>query len=80
MSEIYLDHNATSPLAPEVLEAMQPFLQGGYGRGGFGNASCAHRLGREARVAIDGVRRAFSEFFGCLPSECVCFRQNGMIL
>ncbi len=66
VNEIYLDHNATTPLAPEVLEAMLPWL-----RGGFGNASCGHRLGREARAAIDGVRRTFSEVLGCARDEVV---------
>ena len=42
--EIYLDHNATTPLAPEVLAAMQPYLSGRHG-----NPSCAHRQGREAK-------------------------------
>ena len=45
---IYLDHNATTPLAPEVLEAMLPYLQGPYA-----NASSLHRLGRASRDAID---------------------------
>ncbi len=66
MPEIYLDHNATTPLAPEALEAMLPWLQGG-----FGNPSCAHRKGREAREAIEEVRRLFSEVFGCARDEVV---------
>lgn len=66
MPEIYLDHNATTPLAPEVLEAMLPFLEGGHG-----NPSCGHRLGREARAAIDGVRRTISEILGCARDEIV---------
>jgi cysteine desulfurase len=66
LREIYLDHNATTPLAPEVLEAMLPWLQEG-----FGNPSCAHRMGQEARAAIDRARRSLSEFFGCARDEVV---------
>jgi len=66
MADVYLDHNATTPLAPEVLEAMEPFL-----RGGHGNPSCAHRLGREARAAIEGARREVADFLGCAPDEVV---------
>ena len=55
MAEIYLDHNATTPLAPEVLEAMLPIL-----RGVHGNPSCGHRMGREARALIDDARRELS--------------------
>lgn len=66
MAEIYLDHNATTPLAPEVLEAMLPIL-----RGVHGNPSCGHRMGREARALIDDARRELSEFFGCARAEVV---------
>ena len=45
---IYLDHAATTPILPEVLEAMMPWL-----REGFGNASSLHATGREARRAIE---------------------------
>lgn len=48
---IYLDHNATTPLAPEVLEAMRPHLEGS-----FGNPSSIHRYGRAARNALDAAR------------------------
>src|SRR5688572_13520547 len=71
MREVYLDHNATTPMAPEVLEAMLPWLQGNYG-----NAFCAHRLGQEAKRAIDEVRRSFVSFFGCASDE-VIFTSGG---
>ena len=48
---IYLDHAATTPVHPEVLEAMQPFFGPR-----FGNPSSTHRWGREARVALDEAR------------------------
>ena len=47
MRRIYADHNATTPLAPEVLGAMLPYL-----REHFGNASSVHIFGRECRAAI----------------------------
>jgi cysteine desulfurase len=66
MAEIYLDHNATTPVDPAVIAAMAPFQDAV-----FGNASCGHRLGREARAAIDDARRVLSEFFGCARDEVV---------
>ncbi|MCG6940505.1 MAG: aminotransferase class V-fold PLP-dependent enzyme [Thiohalocapsa sp.] len=45
---VYLDHNGTTPVAPDVLDAMLPFL-----RSGFGNPSSATALGRRARDAIE---------------------------
>ncbi len=47
---VYLDHNATTPVAPEVLEAMLPFL-----RGELGNPSSDHALGRRARQAVGKI-------------------------
>ncbi|MGE0711553.1 MAG: cysteine desulfurase family protein [Planctomycetota bacterium] len=64
--EIYLDHNATAPLAPEVLEAMRPYLEGRHA-----NPSCAHRQGREAREGIEKARRIISETYGCARDEVV---------
>src|ERR1700758_3794021 len=63
---IYLDHNATTPLHPEVREAMEPF-QGSR----FGNASCKHALGQDARKAIEEARAIVAEFFGCAEDEVV---------
>jgi cysteine desulfurase len=64
--EIYLDHNATTPMAPEVLDAMLPYL-----RGRHANPSCGHRQGKEARAGIDNVRRIISETYGCARDEVV---------
>lgn len=52
---IYLDYQATTPLAPEAREAMLRWL-GGPGDGGFGNPHSAHRMGREAKAAIELAR------------------------
>jgi cysteine desulfurase len=63
---IYLDANATTPLLPEVLEAMRPFLVGE-----FGNASSIHQEGQHARAAVEGARSSVARFVGCRPAEIV---------
>jgi cysteine desulfurase len=63
---IYLDHNATTPLAPEVGEAMAPFLSGA-----FGNPSSGHAYGRAARKAVDRGREQVAELLGAHPDEIV---------
>jgi cysteine desulfurase len=63
---IYLDANATTPLLPEVLEAMRPFLVGQ-----FGNASSIHQEGQLARSAVEQARASVSRLLGCRPSEVV---------
>lgn len=70
-SPIYLDHNATTPVAREVLEAMTPHL-----RGEFGNPSSAHSYGRAARRAVDTARRHVAETIGASPSE-ILFTSGG---
>ena len=62
MSEpaIYLDHAATTPVRPEVLEAMLPYL----GSEAFGNPSSAHRFGRAARAGLEQARRQVAEAAG----------------
>jgi len=62
----YLDHNATSPLLPEALEAMLPFL-----RDGAANASSTHREGQRARLAIEEAREEVAALAGAAPSEVV---------
>lgn len=64
MDRIYLDHNATTPVAPEVMEAMVPYLGEG-----FGNASSVHSFGREAKVALETARERIAAFIRCDPSE-----------
>lgn len=67
MSEfIYLDYNATTPVDPRVAEAMQPFLTGA-----FGNPSSTHRLGREARRAVDRARAQVALCLGSGAAEVV---------
>lgn len=64
---IYLDNNATTRVAPEVFEAMRPYLTQE-----FGNASSAHALGRPARLAIDVARADVAALLGAAdPSEIV---------
>lgn len=67
MQRIYLDYNATTPLRPEVRDAMMPFLTEA-----FGNGSSIHAYGREARNAIDTAREQVAELIGAKsPSEIV---------
>ena len=63
---IYLDHNATTPLHPAVLEAMLPYLGER-----FGNPSSAHRLGSEARCAVEDAREQVAVLLGAEPREIV---------
>jgi cysteine desulfurase len=63
---IYLDANATTPLLPEVLEEMRPFLVGQ-----FGNASSIHQEGQLARSAVEQARGHVALLLGCRPSEVV---------
>lgn len=63
---IYLDHNATTPLAPEVLEAMLPYL-----REHHGNPSSIHAAGRETRAAIDDARDRIARLLGAKPHEII---------
>jgi len=63
---IYLDYNATTPVAPEVASAMFPFLEGG-----FGNPSSSHALGFAARGAIDNARSQVAQMLAASPEEVV---------
>ncbi len=62
----YLDHAATTPLDEKVLEAMRPYLTTE-----FGNPSSVHRLGREARAAVERSREAVALTLACDPKEIV---------
>ena len=66
MKRIYADYNATTPLAPEALEVMLPYL-----REHFGNASSVHIFGREARAAIDDARVRVAKLLGAQEGEIV---------
>lgn len=63
---IYLDHNATTPIHPEVADAMLPFL-----REHFGNPSSSHVYGQRAKAAIDRARAQVAALLGAAPDEIV---------
>ena len=63
---IYLDHNATTPVAPEVAEAMWPYLTTH-----FGNPSSDHPFGRAAKAAVDTAREQVAALIGAHPDEIV---------
>ncbi len=63
---IYFDHSATTPVAPEVFEAMRPF----FGEI-FGNASSIHAFGQEAKVALENARTQVAALIGAEPGEVV---------
>ena len=63
----YLDNAATTPVRPEVLEGMLPYL----GKEAFGNPSSAHRFGRAARAAVEEAKRAIAEAVGAEPNQVV---------
>src|SRR5262249_23546162 len=71
MSRLYLDHNATTPLDPAVLEAMLPHL-----RGEPGNPASAHSAGRQARRALEDAREQVAHLLGAYPDE-VIFTSGG---
>lgn len=66
MRRVYLDHAATTPLDPDVFEAMKPHLLENYG-----NASSVHQYGRQARVAVEEARERVAECLGAESSEIV---------
>jgi|TARA_B100000959_G_scaffold4098_3_gene4391 cysteine desulfurase len=69
--EIYLDHSATTPLRPEVLEAMLPYL-----REHHGNAGSLHRFGRECRHAVETAREQVAALINAEPCE-ILFTSGG---
>jgi cysteine desulfurase len=70
-ARFYMDANATTPLLPEVFEAMRP-----YWMEHFGNASSIHLHGQQARTAVDRARETMAEFFNCHDAEVV-FNSGG---
>jgi cysteine desulfurase len=71
MRRVYMDANATTPLLPEVMEAMRP-----YWMEHFGNASSIHLHGQQAHTAVDRARETLAEFFNCHTAEVV-FNSGG---
>ena len=66
MRRVYLDNNATTPVLPEVLDAMRPFFSEH-----FGNASSIHHHGQETRAAVERARESVAGLLGCRASEIV---------
>lgn len=66
MSRIYLDHNASTPVRPEALEAMLPYFAEHYG-----NASSAHAFGQEAKGALEEARERVAALVNAAPGEIV---------
>lgn len=64
--KVYLDNAATTPVAPEVVEAMYPVL-----KDGFGNPSSTHAFGRDAKALIELSRRTIAKHLNCNPSELI---------
>src|SRR5579864_4425517 len=63
---VYFDNNATTPVLPEVLEAMRPYFNER-----FGNASSIHHHGQETRAAVERARDSVATLLGCRASEVV---------
>ncbi len=66
MRRVYLDNNATTPVLPEVFEAMKPFYLER-----FGNASSIHHYGQHARAAVEKARASVAALLNCRPAEVV---------
>ncbi|HEX7076794.1 MAG TPA: cysteine desulfurase family protein [Candidatus Eisenbacteria bacterium] len=66
MSRLYLDHNASTPVRPEAIEAMTPYFAEHYG-----NASSAHAFGQEAKGALEDARAKVAALLGASPAEIV---------
>lgn len=71
MRRVYMDANATTPLLPDVVEAMRPYWTEIYG-----NASSIHLPGQQARTGVDRARETLAEFFNCHEAEVV-FNSGG---
>jgi len=66
MARVYLDHNATTQVRPDVLEAMLPYFSEHYG-----NASSVHAFGQEARAAVEDARAQVAAFLNASPAEII---------
>ncbi len=66
MQPIYLDHNATTPIDPEVVEAMLPYLNKH-----FGNPSSSHWYGTQTKKAVENARREAALLLGCQADEII---------
>jgi len=66
MRRVYLDNNASTPVLPEVFEAMRPHFSER-----FGNASSIHHRGQDSRAAVEGARDSVAALLGCRASEII---------
>ncbi len=66
MKQIYLDYNATTPIYPEVVEIMIPYLEEH-----FGNPSSSHNYGIQTRKAVEKARKQIAEMINCFPDEII---------
>src|SRR2546430_17472627 len=66
MRRVYMDNNATSPLLPEALEAMRPYLGER-----FGNASSIHHHGQQTRAAVERARESVAKLLNCRAADIV---------
>src|SRR5579859_3011218 len=66
MNRVYLDYNATTPVEPQVLDAMLPYFSGD-----FANASSIHTPGQRARAAVETAREQVAALIGANPQEIV---------
>ncbi len=71
MKPVYLDNAATTPMDPEVVQAMIPYMETH-----FGNPSSSHSFGRKTKTAIEQARRKIAGLLNCSPSE-ICFTSGG---
>lgn len=69
--KVYFDNAATTPMAPEVLDAMLPYM-----REHYGNPSSTHQFGRKTKSAIETARKGIAKLLNCSPME-ICFTSGG---
>ncbi len=69
---IYLDHNATTPVRPEVLDALLPWL-----REGYGNPNSVYSLGQKARAAVERAREQVAALIGAADASEIVFTSGG---
>src|SRR3954464_1426889 len=72
MRRVYLDHQAATPILPEVFEAMKPFFTES-----FGSPSSLHRLGLQARDALEAARTQTAAFIHAESAEDIIFTSGG---
>ena len=74
MKRVYLDFNASTPIAPEVAEAMRPYLAEHYG-----NPSSPHWAGAPAREAVETARSQVADLLGCVNRAMITIRMGGKV-